>query len=106
MCNVLTKLFSISLIEAKKQIVPTYPQDTQGLPFDFKSIMLYSKTLGAKSSGLVTMEAKKNPAMELGNDNDMSALDIRRVNQYYGCAELADACKDYSPGCFWPVSSF
>lgn len=67
--------------------------DNLGFAYDFKSIMQYSKTTFAKSSGLVTMEARSDPNMELGNENAMSAADIMKINKFYNCPQKNDVCK-------------
>ena len=40
-----------------------------------------------------TLEARANANIELGNRNDFSALDIKRINLLYGCSEVNDGCK-------------
>ena len=67
--------------------------DYLGFTYDFKSIMQYGKTTFAKAPGLVTMEARSNPNMELGNLNAMSAADIMKINKLYNCPEKNDVCK-------------
>ena len=67
--------------------------DNLGFAYDFKSIMQYSKTTFAKSPGLVTMEARSDPNMELGNENAMSAADIMKINKIYNCPQKNDVCK-------------
>lgn len=57
------------------------------------SIMQYGKHAFAKSKNLVTMEAKSNKNMELGNRNAMSADDILKINRLYICAERSYVCK-------------
>ena len=64
-----------------------------GFAYDLHSIMQYGKHAFAKSENLVTMEARSNPNMELGNHNSMSAADIMKVNKLYQCAKRTDECK-------------
>ena len=67
--------------------------DNLGFPYDLKSIMQYEKTAFAKSEGLVTMEARSDPNMVLGNQNAMSAADIMKINKLYNCPGSNDLCK-------------
>ena len=64
-----------------------------GFAYDLHSIMQYGKTAFAKSPGLITVEARSNPNMELGNRNAMSADDVMKINKLYHCAERSDVCK-------------
>lgn len=68
--------------------------DNLGFTYDFKSIMQYSKTAFAKTSGLVTMEARSDPDMELGNENAFSAADIMKINKFYNCPQKNDLYKN------------
>ena len=67
--------------------------DNLGFAYDLHSIMQYGKHAFAKSKNLVTMEAKSNKNMELGNRNAMSADDIMKINRLYICAERSYVCK-------------
>jgi len=42
---------------------------------------------------LVTMQARSDPNMELGNQNAMSAADIMKINKLYQCSGSGDLCK-------------
>uniref|UniRef100_A0A8C6WEU4 Metalloendopeptidase n=1 Tax=Neogobius melanostomus TaxID=47308 RepID=A0A8C6WEU4_9GOBI len=53
----------------------------QGTPYDYDSVMHYSRLLGSKN-GLPTMEAVEGRA-EFGTATEMSQSDIERVNSVY-----------------------
>ena len=81
---------------AKQEITKKYQpgeMDNLGFSYDLHSIMQYEKTAFAKSEGLVTMEAKSDPNIELGNQNAMSAADIMKINKLYQCPGNGDLCK-------------
>ncbi|XP_058951740.2 zinc metalloproteinase nas-13-like [Pocillopora verrucosa] len=78
----------------KDEVMKKTDMDNLGFAYDFKSIMQYSKTTFAKSSGLVTMEARSDPNMELGNENAMSAADIMKINKFYNCPQKNDVYKN------------
>ena len=64
-----------------------------GFSYDLHSIMQYEKTAFAKREGLITMEARSDPNMELGNQNAMAAADIMKINKLYNCPERNDQCE-------------
>ena len=69
----------------------TYQQSiTQDTPYDYKSIMHYTKTTFTRN-GKDTMRAKFDPAMPLGN-TEMSDLDILELNKLYQCHGESLAC--------------
>ncbi|XP_062291505.1 high choriolytic enzyme 1-like [Scomber scombrus] len=55
-----------------------------GTPYDFNSVMHYSKYAFSKN-GQPTIVAKSNPNLNFGQASAMSANDIARVNRLYGC---------------------
>ncbi|XP_068172205.1 high choriolytic enzyme 1-like [Antennarius striatus] len=57
-----------------------------GTPYDFKSVMHYSKYAFSRN-GKPTIIAKSNPNLSLGRNTEMSAHDIARVNELYDCCE-------------------
>ena len=80
----------------KEAVMKKYGPDKMenlGFAYDLHSIMQYGKHAFAKSENLLTMEARSNPNMELGNHDAMSAADIMKVNKLYQCAERTDECK-------------
>ena len=58
---------------------------TQNEPYDFDSIMHYSKT--AFGNGKVTLARKGCPSCKLGQNNGFSPLDIKGLNDLYGCSK-------------------
>ncbi|KAJ7370999.1 hypothetical protein OS493_028618 [Desmophyllum pertusum] len=76
-------------INARQDIMKKYQpgfMDNLGFSYDLKSIMQYRKDAFAKRDGLVTMQARSDPNMVLGNMNAMSASDIMKINKLYNCA--------------------
>ncbi|XP_054882706.1 hatching enzyme 1.2-like isoform X1 [Poeciliopsis prolifica] len=57
-----------------------------GTPYDFNSIMHYSKTAFSRN-GQPTLLSKANPSLNFGRASSMSANDIARINRLYGCCE-------------------
>ncbi|XP_069581738.1 low choriolytic enzyme-like [Brachyistius frenatus] len=57
-----------------------------GTPYDFNSIMHYSKCAFSKN-GQPTILARSNSNLNFGNARQMSVNDIARVNKLYGCSE-------------------
>ena len=70
----------------------TRHQETNDLPYDFHSIMHYSKTFFSKNN-LPTIAARIDPEMNLGLKDSFSALDVVRVNMLYECPQLQTNCK-------------
>lgn len=64
----------------------TYHQNTDGLPYDFKSVMHYKNKAFSKNERN-TVTALNDPKRTLGKRNDFSALDIVRVNKLYSCSD-------------------
>lgn len=58
--------------------------NTQGLPYDYNSIMHYGGYQSAKNLSLPTIEAL-DPNIIVGKAVELSPLDIIRVNKYYKC---------------------
>ena len=80
-------IFSGSVSEFTK-----HPQETGGLPYDFHSIMHYTRKHFSKNDRN-TVEAIIDPSMQLGDDDGFSALDVVRVNQLYSCPQLKTNCE-------------
>ncbi|XP_054879571.1 hatching enzyme 1.2-like [Poeciliopsis prolifica] len=57
-----------------------------GTPYDFNSIMHYSKTAFSRN-GQPTLLSKANPSLNFGRASSMSVNDIARINRLYGCCE-------------------
>uniref|UniRef100_A0A3B4WIJ0 Metalloendopeptidase n=1 Tax=Seriola lalandi dorsalis TaxID=1841481 RepID=A0A3B4WIJ0_SERLL len=57
-----------------------------GTPYDFQSVMHYSKFAFSKN-GQPTIVAKSDPNLNFGQATSMSANDIARVNRLYQCCE-------------------
>ena len=81
--------------------------DSRGTPYDYFSVMHYSKTAFG-INGAVTMETKKDYYKDLiGTNLGMSPMDIKQVNLVYKCkpytGELpltpTPECHDYSSYC-------
>ncbi|XP_048582071.1 uncharacterized protein LOC5504275 isoform X5 [Nematostella vectensis] len=62
--------------------------------YDYNSLLHYSKTTFASGSSPV-MEATDNPDKPLGNKNHPSKLDLKRMNELYGCSEQNDNYENY-----------
>lgn len=80
----------------KEEVMRIYQpdfMDNLGFDYDLHSIMQYKNTAFAKRAGLVTMQARSDPNMELGNQNAMSAADIMKINKLYQCSGSGDLCK-------------
>ena len=95
-CNQLISYPLILFTDAKQDIMKKYQpgyMDNLGFSYDLKSIMQYRKDAFAKREGLVTMEARSDPNMVLGNMNAMSASDIMKINKLYNCAGKNEVCK-------------
>ncbi|XP_054879570.1 hatching enzyme 1.2-like isoform X2 [Poeciliopsis prolifica] len=56
-----------------------------GTPYDFNSIMHYSKTAFSRN-GQPTLLSKANPSLNFGRASSMSVNDIARINRLYGCS--------------------
>ena len=63
--------------------VQYYESDLQETPYDFDSIMHYSRTTFS-SNGDDTLQSKFDPNKKLGNTK-LSPLDIQKVNTFYQC---------------------
>lgn len=57
--------------------------DTLGLPYDYSSVMHYSRNAFSKN-GLPTIVTKE-PDVWIGQRNAMSAIDIEEIRRYYQC---------------------
>jgi hypothetical protein len=57
--------------------------DTLGLPYDYNSVMHYSKT-AFSINGLPTI-ITKDPNAWIGQRNGLSAIDIQEIRRYYNC---------------------
>ncbi len=57
---------------------------TEGLPYDYNSIMHYDEYQFSKDSSSPTIQAH-DPNITVGRAVELSPLDIIRVNDYYNC---------------------
>ncbi|KXJ15913.1 zinc metalloproteinase nas-4 [Exaiptasia diaphana] len=82
--------------------------NTQGLPYDYASVMHYGRTDFSKN-GLPTIEAKGDPGKKLGQDIGLSDLDIQKIQKFYECdapstkvfSKWTDwTCKVYDSDCW------
>ena len=60
--------------------------DSRGVPYDFGSIMHYSKYAGNNRPGLITIQALE-PSAEIGQRKAPSKLDIRQARLMYKCGK-------------------
>ena len=58
--------------------------DTLGLPYDYSSVMHYTKTSSSKN-GMPTMLAIGRKDIQLGNSNTLTSTDILQINRLYEC---------------------
>lgn len=74
--------------EAKSNFLKLYPPiiDTQGLPYDYNSIMHYYPYEFAIDQSIPTVRAIKE-GVTIGQRIGMSQLDILRVQKLYGCPQ-------------------
>uniref|UniRef100_A0A3Q4BZ91 Metalloendopeptidase n=1 Tax=Mola mola TaxID=94237 RepID=A0A3Q4BZ91_MOLML len=63
--------------------------DTNNLntPYDYSSIMHYGRTAFAKMYGQETITPITDPSVPIGQREEMSDIDILRVNRLYECSE-------------------
>lgn len=60
--------------------------DSRGVPYDYGSIMHYSKYSGNNRPGVVTIQAKKQSA-DIGQRKGPSKLDIKQARLMYKCGK-------------------
>ena len=60
--------------------------NSRGVPYDFGSIMHYSKYAGNNRPGLITIQAVK-PSTETGQRKTPSKLDIKQARLMYKCGK-------------------
>lgn len=70
--------------------------DSRGVPYDFGSIMHYSKYAGNNRPGVITIQAVK-PSAEIGQRKMPSKLDIQQARLMYKCDEAATGETAYKP---------
>ena len=58
--------------------------DSRGEPYDYGSIMHYSKYAGNNRPGVMTIDAK-DPNAEIGQLKGPSKSDIKQARRMYGC---------------------
>ncbi|XP_016317087.1 high choriolytic enzyme 1-like isoform X2 [Sinocyclocheilus anshuiensis] len=63
-------------------------KDTNNLntPYDYNSIMHYGRTAFTIKSGMETIIPIPNPLVQIGQRQELSAIDIQRINKLYECA--------------------
>ena len=72
-----------------------------GLPYDYESIMHFSRTAFAKNRNRPTIERKDNPSKPLGG-RLLSSLDVEKIKTLYKCS-----CTDkYSRCVYWETRGF
>ncbi|KAI2650496.1 Hatching enzyme 1.2 [Labeo rohita] len=59
--------------------------NNQNTTYDYSSIMHYGKTAFSNTVGKDTITPIPNAAVEIGQRQDMSNIDILRINKLYGC---------------------
>ncbi|XP_062390312.1 hatching enzyme 1.2-like [Sardina pilchardus] len=61
--------------------------DTWGTPYDYSSVMHYSRTLFTTVNGKATITPIPDPNVPIGQIKGLSPTDILRINKMYGCCE-------------------
>ncbi|XP_050950752.1 hatching enzyme 1.2-like [Labeo rohita] len=59
--------------------------NNQNTTYDYGSIMHYGRTAFSNTAGKDTITPIPNAAVEIGQRQDMSNIDILRINKLYGC---------------------
>ncbi|XP_069830367.1 astacin-like metalloendopeptidase [Dendropsophus ebraccatus] len=63
--------------------------DTQGLSYDYMSIMHYTRYAYSTDPGLPTMVPKPDPNVPMGEAIGRSNLDVLKINSLYSCSECS-----------------
>ncbi|XP_032777606.2 hatching enzyme 1.2 [Daphnia magna] len=80
--------------ETKRQYLVKYngtDAATYNEPYDYDSLMHGSNTLFTTNSSLMTITARNDSNLALGNRDHPSAADIRRLNARYSCSSTTEA---------------
>lgn len=83
----LTNSFSFFFYTGKEKNfdkLPVDQADTLNLPYDYGSVMHYSKTAFSKNFRDPTIIPKQKDA-KIGQRNGLSQLDIQKINKLYQC---------------------
>ncbi|XP_069083766.1 astacin-like metalloendopeptidase isoform X2 [Pleurodeles waltl] len=59
--------------------------NTLGLPYDYSSVMHYSKTAYSNTPGKSTLVPKPDPTVRIGQRAGISNLDVTKINALYSC---------------------
>ncbi|XP_065100709.1 hatching enzyme 1.2-like [Paramisgurnus dabryanus] len=59
--------------------------NNQNTPYDYGSVMHYGRTAFAIQSGKETITPIPNASVQIGQRQEMSNIDILRINKLYGC---------------------
>nr|XP_019962868.1 PREDICTED: high choriolytic enzyme 1-like isoform X1 [Paralichthys olivaceus] len=64
-----------------------HKMDTNNLntPYDYSSVMHYGRTAFAETFGAETITPIPDSSVPIGQREDMSDIDILRINRFYGC---------------------
>ncbi|XP_030622235.1 high choriolytic enzyme 1-like isoform X2 [Chanos chanos] len=61
--------------------------NTLNTPYDYSSIMHYGRTAFAIQYGVETITPIPDASVQIGQGQDLSDIDIQRINLLYGCCE-------------------
>ena len=61
--------------------------DSQGVGYDYNSIMHYDRNSFARFTSFDTMRAR-DPTIPIGQARELSELDILQTNRLYSCSEI------------------
>ncbi|XP_075885176.1 hatching enzyme 1.2-like [Nelusetta ayraudi] len=71
--------------EAKAHDFNKKDTDNLDTPYDYTSVMHYGRTYFTVNHGQETITPIPDPSVEIGQRDDMSDIDLLRVNKLYGC---------------------
>ncbi|XP_071972722.1 embryonic protein UVS.2-like [Engystomops pustulosus] len=58
---------------------------TMDIPYNYNSIMHYSRNTFSNTSGMPSIVPKPDPSVFIGQRNGLSALDVVMINRFYDC---------------------
>lgn len=84
--------------ETNFQKIPSWRIDSQGVGYDYNSIMHYDSNFFSRNPFVDTLRAK-DPSIPVGKARVLSELDIEQTNLLYTCGEFCSG-PDVGSGCF------